>query len=291
MLRAVGFTDEDFAKPQVGIASTWNMVTPCNMHIDGLARHAGAGADARRREERAVQHDHGLGRHRERHARHALFARVARGHRRLDRDRRRRPKGFDGLVTIGGCDKNMPGCVMAMARLDRPSIFVYGGTIQPGPKNRDIISVFEAVGSYAAGKIDDAELKEVESTAIPGPGSCAGMYTANTMASAIEALGLSLANSSAQEAVSNAKADDCRRAGEAVVALDQARHQAVGHPEQGSVRERDHDRHRARRLDERRAAPARDRARGAGRRSRSPTSRASATARPCSPTCGRAAAT
>ena len=113
----------------------------------------------------------------------------------------------------------MPGCVMAMARLDRPSVFVYGGTIRPGPKHRDIISVFEAVGSYAAGKIDDAELKEVESTAIPGPGSCAGMYTANTMASAIEALGLSLANSSAQEAVSSAKRGDCRRAGEAVVAL------------------------------------------------------------------------
>jgi dihydroxy-acid dehydratase len=108
---------------------------------------------------------------------------------------------------------------MAMARLDRPSIFVYGGTIKPGPKNRDIISVFEAVGSYAAGKIDDAELKEVEETAIPGPGSCAGMYTANTMASAVEALGLSLANSSAQEATSSAKADDARRAGEAVVTL------------------------------------------------------------------------
>jgi dihydroxy-acid dehydratase len=128
-------------------------------------------------------------------------------------------EGFDGLVTIGGCDKNMPGCVMAMARLDRPSVFVYGGTIQPGPKHRDIISVFEAVGSHAAGKIGDAELKEVEDTAIPGPGSCAGMYTANTMASAIEALGLSLANSSAQEAVSSAKKSDCRRAGEAVVKL------------------------------------------------------------------------
>jgi dihydroxy-acid dehydratase len=106
-----------------------------------------------------------------------------------------------------------------MARLDRPSVFAYGGTIQPGPKNRDIISVFEAVGSHAAGKISDAELRDVETTAIPGPGSCAGMYTANTMASAIEALGLSLANSSAQEAVSSAKSSDCRRAGEAVVAL------------------------------------------------------------------------
>src|SRR5512134_325442 len=201
MLRAVGFKDEDFAKPQVGIASTWNMVTPCNMHIDGLARHASAGVD-------------GAG------AKSVLFNTITVSDGIADSiETVASAEGFDGLVTIGGCDKNMPGCVMAMARLDRPSIFVYGGTIQPGPKNRDIISVFEAVGSYAAGKIDDAELKEVESTAIPGPGSCAGMYTANTMASAIEALGLSLANSSAQEAVSKAKADDCRRAGEAVVAL------------------------------------------------------------------------
>src|SRR5690606_13457211 len=119
----------------------------------------------------------------------------------------------------GGCDKNMPGCVMAMARLDRPSVFVDGGTFQPGRKDGDIVSVFEAVGAHAPGKVSDAELKEVESTAIPGPGSCAGMYTANTMASAIEALGLSLANSSAQEAVSNAKREDCRRAGRAVASL------------------------------------------------------------------------
>jgi dihydroxy-acid dehydratase len=115
-------------------------------------------------------------------------------------------EGFDGFVAIGGCDKNMPGCVMAMARLDRPSVFVYGGTIRPGAKRRDIVSVFEAVGGHARGTIvSDAELKEVERTAIPGPGSCGGMYTANTMASAIEALGLSLPNSSAQEAVSGAK--------------------------------------------------------------------------------------
>ncbi len=170
MLRAVGFKDEDFAKPQVGIASTWSMVTPCNMHIDVLAREAGAGADAAGAQERAVQHDYRLRRHLERHAGHALLARVPRGDRGLDRDGRRRREGFDGFVAIGGCDKNMPGCAMAMARLDRPSVFVYGGTIQPGPKSRDIISVFEAVGSHAAGKISDAELRDVESTAIPGPG-------------------------------------------------------------------------------------------------------------------------
>ena len=113
----------------------------------------------------------------------------------------------------------MPACAMAMARLNRPSIFVYGGTIKPGLKNRDIVSVFEAVGAISSGKIDEKELLEVESTAIPGPGACGGMYTANTMASAIEAMGLSLANSSAQEAVSNNKLIDCQKAGEAVINL------------------------------------------------------------------------
>jgi dihydroxy-acid dehydratase len=128
-------------------------------------------------------------------------------------------EGFDGFVAIGGCDKNMPGCAMAIARLNRPAVFVYGGTIKPGAKRRDIVAVFEAVGGHAAGRVSDEELLEVERTAIPGPGSCGGMYTANTMASAIEALGLSLPNSSAQEAVSGAKRDDCRRAGAAVVEL------------------------------------------------------------------------
>jgi dihydroxy-acid dehydratase len=131
-------------------------------------------------------------------------------------------EGFDGFVAIGGCDKNMPGCAMAIARLNRPAVFVYGGTIQPGAQRRDIVSVFEAVGGHAAGKVSDAELAEVERTAIPGPGSCGGMYTANTMASAIEALGLSLPDSSAQEAVSELKQNDCWRAGEAVVRLVEA---------------------------------------------------------------------
>jgi dihydroxy-acid dehydratase len=218
MLRAVGFKDEDFAKPQIGIASTWSMVTPCNMHIDALAREAGAGADAAGGKSvlfNTITVSDGIANGTP-GMRYSLVSReviadsietVVAG------------EGFDGFVAIGGCDKNMPGCAMAMARLNRPSVFAYGGTIRPGPKNRDIISVFEAVGAHAAGKISDAELKEVEATAIPGPGSCAGMYTANTMASAIEALGLSLPNSSAQEAVSAAKANDCRRAGEAVVAL------------------------------------------------------------------------
>jgi dihydroxy-acid dehydratase len=128
-------------------------------------------------------------------------------------------QGFDGVVAIGGCDKNMPGCMMALARLDRPAVFVYGGTIRPGAEGRDIVSVFEAVGGHAQGTVSEQQLKFVERTAIPGPGACAGMYTANTMASAIEAMGMSLPNSSAQDAISSQKRDDCQRAGAAVVNL------------------------------------------------------------------------
>ena len=218
MLRAVGFRDEDFSKPQVGIASTWSMVTPCNMHIDGLAELAGAGADAAGGKSvvfNTITVSDGISMGTQ-GMRYSLVSREVIAD---SIEAVAAAEGFDGLVAIGGCDKNMPGCVMALARLNRPSVFVYGGTIQPGPKHRDVISVFEAVGGVAAGRISEAELHEVESTAIPGPGSCAGMYTANTMASAIEALGMSLANSSAQEAVSEAKRIDCRRAGRAVMRL------------------------------------------------------------------------
>ena len=127
--------------------------------------------------------------------------------------------GHDGIITIGGCDKNMPGLLMGMARLNRPSIFIYGGTIQPGPNHTNIISVFEAVGGRAAGTVSDIELLNIEETAIPGPGSCGGMYTANTMASAIEAMGMSLPNSSAQDAISSEKIDDCLSAGTAIMNL------------------------------------------------------------------------
>ena len=129
---------------------------------------------------------------------------------------------MDGLVAIGGCDKNMPACVMALARMNRPGIFVYGGTILPGihkEKNLDIVSVFEAVGAHASGQIDEEELTNIEKKAIPGPGSCGGMYTANTMSSAIEALGMSLPDSSAQLAVSEDKKLDAKEAGAAVVNL------------------------------------------------------------------------
>ena len=218
MLRAVGFKDEDFTKPQVGIASTWSMVTPCNMHIDSLAQLAGAAADRAGGKSvvfNTITVSDGISMGTA-GMRYSLVSREVIAD---SIEAVAAAEGFDGLVAIGGCDKNMPGCVMALARLNRPSVFVYGGTIQPGPKHRDIISVFEAVGGVAAGRVSAAELHEVESTAIPGPGSCAGMYTANTMASAIEALGMSLANSSAQEAVSQAKRDDCERAGRAVIRL------------------------------------------------------------------------
>jgi dihydroxy-acid dehydratase len=218
MLRAVGFEEEDFNRPQVGIASTWSMVTPCNMHIHELAKKAGEGADEAGGKSvifNTITVSDGI-------AMGTPGMRYSLVSREVITDSIEAvagAEGFDGLIGIGGCDKNMPACVMAMARLNRPSVFVYGGTIKPGAKRRDIVSVFEAVGAYAAGSIDDAELLEVEQTAIPGPGACGGMYTANTMASAIEALGMSLANSSAQEAVSVGKAQDCLRAGEAVVNL------------------------------------------------------------------------
>lgn len=218
MLRAVGFKEDDFQKPQVGIASTWSMITPCNMHLDKLAEQSARGVDLLGGKGvifNTITVSDGISMGTP-GMRYSLVSRE------LIADSIEAvagAQGFDGLVTIGGCDKNMPGCVMAMARLNRPSVFVYGGTIKPGTKRRDIVSVFEAVGALSAGKIDEAELLAVEQTAIPGPGACGGMYTANTMASAIEALGLSLANSSAQEATSENKIDDCVRAGEAVVNL------------------------------------------------------------------------
>lgn len=218
MLRAVGFTDEDFKKPQVGIASTWSMLTPCNMHIDQLAREAGAGADTAGGKSvifNTITVSDGIANGTE-GMKYSLVSReviadsieTAAG-----------CEGFDGIVAIGGCDKNMPGCIMGMARLNRPSVFVYGGTIRPGANHTDLISVFEAVGAHAKGDMSLIEVKQIEETAVPGPGSCGGMYTANTMASAIEAMGMSLPGSSAQDAVSHSKVEDCRAAGAAVMNL------------------------------------------------------------------------
>ena len=218
MLRAVGFTDEDFKKPQIGIASTWAMVTPCNMHIDKLAIEAEKGANAAGAKGvifNTITISDGIANGTE-GMKYSLVSReviadsieVVAG-----------CEGFDGLVTVGGCDKNMPGCLIGMARLNRPSIFVYGGTIRPGAGHTDIISVFEAVGQNARGDINEIQVKQIEEVAIPGPGSCGGMYTANTMASAIEALGMSLPGSSSQDAVGSDKASDSFRAGQQVMAL------------------------------------------------------------------------
>jgi len=218
MLRAVGFSEDDFKRPQIGVASTWSMVTPCNMHINGLADEAAeaateAGGKGVIFNTISVSDGISMGTP---GMRYSLVSREIIAD---SIEAVAGAEGFDGIIAIGGCDKNMPACVMAMARLNRPSVFVYGGTIKPGARRRDIVSVFEAVGARSAGRISDQELLDVEQTAIPGPGACGGMYTANTMASAIEALGMSLANSSAQEAVSQQKIDDCQRAGHAVMDL------------------------------------------------------------------------
>jgi len=218
MLRAVGFTDEDFRKPQVGIASTWSNLTPCNMHIHELAEASSAGADSAGGKSlifNTITVSDGI-------ANGTLGMKYSLVSREVIADSIETVagcEGFDGLVAIGGCDKNMPGCLMGLARLNRPSVFVYGGTILPGENHTDIVSVFEAVGAHARGDLDLIEVKQIEETAIPGPGSCGGMYTANTMASAIEAMGMSLPGSSAQNAVSTNKMDDCRAAGAAVMNL------------------------------------------------------------------------
>ncbi|TAG11350.1 MAG: dihydroxy-acid dehydratase [Verrucomicrobia bacterium] len=223
MLYAVGFKKEDFSKPQIGIASTWSQVTPCNMHIDKLAIESAKGADAAGGKSiifNTITISDGISMGTE-GMKYSLVSRE------VIADSIETVvgcEGMDGFVAIGGCDKNMPGCLMAMARMNRPSVFVYGGTILPGcaivkgeQKDLDIVSVFEAVGKHANGEFSDEELELVESKAIPGAGSCGGMYTANTMASAIEALGMSLPNSSSQNAISDDKMRDCFDAGAAVM--------------------------------------------------------------------------
>ena len=226
MLRAVGFTDEDFQKPQIAVVSNASDMTPCNVHLGDLSDHARKGvADAGGKpvyfNTITVTDGISMG---------TLGMRYSLVSREVIADSIETTvaaEGFDGVIAIGGCDKNMPGAMIAIARLNRPAVFIYGGTILPGfltadtekKKPLDIVSVFEAVGKHAKGELDDAGLKEVEKCAIPGPGSCGGMYTANTMASAIEVLGLSLPNSSAQLAIGKEKRDDCERAGAAVMAM------------------------------------------------------------------------
>lgn len=221
MLRAVGFQDEDFQKPMIGVASTWSEVTPCNIHIDQLAREAKLGVRASGGAPlifNAITVSDG----------------IAMGHdgmffslpsREVIADSIETVAGaerFDGLVAIGGCDKNTPACLMAIGRLNLPAVYVYGGTIQPGKlngKDIDIVSAFEAVGQFHEGAIDERELHQVECHACPGAGACGGMYTANTMAAAAEALGMSLPGSSSTPAISPGKAEECGRAGRAVMEL------------------------------------------------------------------------
>ena len=221
MLRGVGFKDKDFFIPQVGIASTWSQVTPCNMHIDKLALKVSKSLSKHNVKPvifNSITISDGISMGTE-GMKYSLVSRE------VIADSIETVvgcEGFDGLITIGGCDKNMPGCLIAMSRLNRPSVFIYGGTIMPGKhnnKNIDIVSVFEAVGEFSKGRISKKELTNIETKAIPGPGSCGGMYTANTMASAIEALGMSLPGSSSQAAISKQKMLDCENASKALANL------------------------------------------------------------------------
>jgi len=224
MLRPVGFDDADFDRIQVGVVSTWSQVTPCTMHLDALADAAAlgvnaAGGKATRFDTISISDGISMG---------TLGMRYSLVSREVIADSIETvagAQGFDALVALGGCDKNMPGCLIALARLDRPAVFAYGGSILPGitrGKATDIVSVFEAVGAHAAGNCSTADLAELERTAIPGPGACGGMYTANTMASAIEAMGMSLPGSSSRLATALDKAEDCTAAGHAAVALARA---------------------------------------------------------------------
>lgn len=221
MLRATGFTDEDFEKPLVGVSSCWSEITPCNMHLDKLAKHS---KEAAQKAGAAVEMFNTI----------TVSDGISMGHegmkyslvsREVIADSIETVAGaqrFDGMICIGGCDKNMPGSLMAIARVNAPAIFIYGGTIMPGKhkgKDIDIVSIFEAVGQYQAGKISKEEFKDVECHACPGPGSCGGMYTANTMSSAIEALGMSLPGGSTAPGISTDKIAECKRAGEQLIEL------------------------------------------------------------------------
>lgn len=221
MLRAVGVTDEDFKKPMIGVATTWSEVTPCNIHLDDLAINAKKGAkDAGGVpmifNSITVSDGISMG---TQGMRYSLPSRD------VIADSIETVVGaenMDGLVAIGGCDKNIPGCMIAIANAEVPAVFVYGGTIAPGSlhgKDIDLVSVFEGVGKHNNGDIDDKELRGIECHACPGAGSCGGMYTANTMASAMEAIGMSLPGSSTNPAVTSEKANDCVAAGEAVYHL------------------------------------------------------------------------
>ena len=219
MLRAVGLTDDDWNKPQVGIASSWNEITPCNLSLRRLAEAAKDG----------VQRSGGIGLE---FGTITVSDGISMGHEGMRASLVSREiicdsveavihaERLDGVVVLGGCDKSMPGMMMSIARLDLPGIFVYNGSTLPGYHNGkalDVTSVFEAIGACAAGTISEDELHAIESNACPGEGACGGMFTANTMSSIGEALGLSLPGSASPPAVDRRREDDARRAGEAVI--------------------------------------------------------------------------
>ena len=215
MLRGVGFETADFSKPLVGIASTWSKVTPCNMHINELAELVEGSIDASDCKgvlfnTITVSDGISMG------TQGMKYSLVSREVIADSIETVVGCLGYDGVVAIGGCDKNMPGALIGLARLNRPSIFIYGGSIQPSSINTDYVTVCEKVGEYAKGSISEEDLIAVEKVSVKGPGSCGGMYTANTMASSIEALGMSLPGSSSQDAVSNDKKQDCQNAGAAI---------------------------------------------------------------------------
>ena len=221
MLHAIGLSELDLENPLIGIASTGYEGNPCNMHLNDLSKLIKSGINKHELiglifNTIGVSDGISMG---------TFGMRYSLPSRDIIADSMEtvvQAMSYDGLVTVVGCDKNMPGALMAMLRLDRPSILVYGGTIDSGCYNNkelDVVSAFEAWGEKVAGKIDDKEYKNVIKNACPGAGACGGMYTANTMASAIEALGMSLPNSSSQDAISDDKNTDCSRAGEAVLNL------------------------------------------------------------------------
>ena len=215
MLRGVGFETSDFSKSLVGIASTWSKVTPCNMHINELADLVESSIDSSGCKgvlfnTITVSDGISMG------TQGMKFSLVSREVIADSIETVVGCLGYDGVIAIGGCDKNMPGALMGLARLDRPSIFIYGGSIRPSSINTDYVTVSEKVGEYAKGDITEDELIAIEEVSVVGPGSCGGMYTANTMASSIEALGMSLPGSSSQDAVSDDKKLDCQNAGEAI---------------------------------------------------------------------------
>ena len=219
MLRAVGFGDRDFEKPIVGVANAYSTITPCNMGLDGLARRAEAAlraAGVMPQTFGTITVSDGISMGTE-GMKYSLVSREVIAD---SIETACNAQSMDGVLVVGGCDKNMPGAMIAMARMNIPAVFVYGGTIKPGRhagRDLTVVSVFEAVGEFSAGRIDAAELLEVERRACPGAGSCGGMFTANTMSSTFEAMGMSLPYSSTMAAEDAEKAESAARSAEALV--------------------------------------------------------------------------